>query len=196
MPFYKHMLQKKPTLQDIESIDHEFYNSLVWMRLDQSPILNVMWDEWHNNIFPSVHTLCLNAYPLCHISTPPNLRYILYAHSFRDNNIEECGLEMFFSCDFEVLGVVKSHELTVGGATKQVTEQNKNEYIELVLLRRCGQWLCHDGIGSHRLLTQWRFKRGVEEQMKAFMDGFSEVVPLHWLQCFDERELEVIDHFD
>ena len=25
--------------------------------------------------------------------------------------------------------------------------------------------------------------------MKAFMDGFSEVVPLHWLQCFDEREL-------
>ena len=27
--------------------------------------------------------------------------------------------------------------------------------------------------------------------MKAFMDGFSEVVPLHWLQCFDERELEV-----
>ena len=135
-----------------------------------SPILNVMWDEWHNNIFPSVHTLCLNAYPLCHISTPPNLRY---AHSFRDNNIEECGLEMFFSCDFEVLGVVKSHELTVGGATKQVTEKNKNEYIELVLLRRCGQWLCHDGIGSHRLLTQWRFKRGVEVQMKAFMDGFS-----------------------
>ncbi|KAL5499677.1 hypothetical protein EMCRGX_G011134 [Ephydatia muelleri] len=120
MPFYKQMLQKKLTLQDIESIDHEFYNSLVWMR---------------------------------------------------DNNIEECGLEMFFSCDFEVLGVVKSHELTVGGATRQVTEQNKNEYIEL--------------------LTQWRFKRGVEEQMKAFMDGFSDVVPLHWLQCFDERELEI-----
>ena len=41
---------------------------------------------------------------------------------------------MFFSCDFEVLGEVKSHELTEGGATKQVTEQNKNEYIELVFL--------------------------------------------------------------
>ena len=49
----------------------------------------------------------------------------------------------------------------------------------------------YDEIGPFRLITQWRFKRGVEEQMKAFMDGFSEVVPLQWLQCFDERELEV-----
>ena len=27
--------------------------------------------------------------------------------------------------------------------------------------------------------------------MKAFMDGFNEVVPLQWLQYFDEREIEV-----
>lgn len=43
-----------------------------------------------------------------------------------------------------------------------------------------------------RLMTQWRFKRGVEEQTKAFLDGFNEVVPLHWLQFFDERELELM----
>ena len=42
------------------------------------------------------------------------------------------------------------------------------------------------------LMTQWRFSRGVEEQTKAFLEGFSEVVPLQWLQYFDERELEVI----
>lgn len=41
------------------------------------------------------------------------------------------------------------------------------------------------------LITQWMFNRGVEEQMKAFLDGFSEVLPLQWLQYFDERELEV-----
>ena len=40
-------------------------------------------------------------------------------------------------------------------------------------------------------MTDWRFKRGVEEQSKAFLDGFNEVVPLQWLQYFDERELEV-----
>lgn len=40
-------------------------------------------------------------------------------------------------------------------------------------------------------MTQWRFTRGVEEQTKAFLEGFNEVVPLQWLQYFDERELEV-----
>ena len=43
-----------------------------------------------------------------------------------------------------------------------------------------------------RLVLQWRLKRGVQEQTKAFLDGFNEVVPLHWLQFFDERELELM----
>lgn len=42
-----------------------------------------------------------------------------------------------------------------------------------------------------RLMTQWRFNRGIEEQTKAFLDGFNEVVPLYWLQYFDEKEIEV-----
>jgi hypothetical protein len=40
-------------------------------------------------------------------------------------------------------------------------------------------------------MTEWRFSRGVQEQTKAFLDGFNEVVPLQWLQYFDEKELEV-----
>lgn len=40
-------------------------------------------------------------------------------------------------------------------------------------------------------MTQWRFNRGIEEQTKAFLDGFNEVVPLYWLQYFDEKEIEV-----
>ncbi|XP_064393564.1 NEDD4-like E3 ubiquitin-protein ligase WWP2 [Halichondria panicea] len=121
MPFYKQMLGKKLTIQDLESVDPEFYNSLIWIK---------------------------------------------------ENDIEECGMEMFFSVDFEELGVVKSHELKVGGEEILVTEENKEEYVELVL--------------------QWRLKRGVEEQTKSFLDGFNEVVPLHWLQFFDERELELM----
>lgn len=45
--------------------------------------------------------------------------------------------------------------------------------------------------GLLSLLTDWRFTRGVEEQTKAFLDGFNEVVPLEWLRYFDEKELEV-----
>lgn len=48
---------------------------------------------------------------------------------FRDNNIEECGLEMFFSVDKEILGEITTHELKEGGGDIQVTEENKEEYI-------------------------------------------------------------------
>lgn len=121
MPFYKRMLNKKLTMKDIESIDPEFYNSLVWIK---------------------------------------------------DNNIDECGLEMWFSVDFEVLGQVIHHELKPSGDKERVTEANKEHYLHLV--------------------TQWRMTRGIEEQTSAFLDGFNEVVPLEWLKYFDERELELM----
>ncbi|KAK7504720.1 hypothetical protein BaRGS_00004206 [Batillaria attramentaria] len=90
----------------------------------------------------------------------------------KENNIEECGLELYFCADFEVLGKIEQHELKPGGADIRVTEENKEEYLNL--------------------MTQWRFTRGVEEQTKAFLEGFNEVVPLQWLQYFDERELELM----
>lgn len=34
LPFYKRMLSKKLTIKDLESIDPEFYNSLIWIRLE------------------------------------------------------------------------------------------------------------------------------------------------------------------
>lgn len=81
MPFYKRMLNKKLTTKDIESIDPEFYNSLVWVR---------------------------------------------------DNSIDECGLELWFSVDFEVLGQIIHHELKDNGDKEKVTEENKEEYLSLM----------------------------------------------------------------
>lgn len=43
-----------------------------------------------------------------------------------------------------------------------------------------------------RMIVEWRFKRGVVEQTEAFLKGFNEVLPMYWLQNFDERELEVL----
>ena len=79
---------------------------------------------------------------------------------------------MFFSVDFELLGEIKTFELKPGGGEIRVTEENKTEYLELV--------------------CNWRMSRGIEEQTKAFLEGFNEVVPLEWLQYFDERELELM----
>uniref|UniRef100_A0A8C2KZL2 E3 ubiquitin-protein ligase n=1 Tax=Cyprinus carpio TaxID=7962 RepID=A0A8C2KZL2_CYPCA len=121
LPFYKRILNKPLTLKDLESIDPEFYNSLIWIK---------------------------------------------------DNNIEECGLEMFFSVDKEILGEVSTHELKPDGGNIQVTEENKEEYI--------------------RLVAEWRLSRGVEEQTQAFFEGFNEVLPQQYLQYFDAKELEVM----
>lgn len=121
LPFYKQMLGKPLTTKDLESIDPEFYNSLLWVK---------------------------------------------------ENSIEECDLEMFFAADYEVLGQIKNHELKPDGSNIKVTDENKEEYI--------------------KLMTEWRFTRGQEEQTKAFLDGFNDVIPLEWLHYFDERELELL----
>uniref|UniRef100_A0AAQ6AFE3 E3 ubiquitin-protein ligase n=1 Tax=Amphiprion ocellaris TaxID=80972 RepID=A0AAQ6AFE3_AMPOC len=121
LPFYKRMLDKKPTLKDLESIDPEFYNSIMWVK---------------------------------------------------ENDLEECGVELYFAQDMEILGKVSTHQLKDDGENVLVTKENKEEYISL--------------------LTDWRFTRGVEEQTKAFLDGFNEVVPLEWLRYFDEKELELM----
>ncbi|GLD55021.1 NEDD4-like E3 ubiquitin-protein ligase WWP1 [Lates japonicus] len=83
LPFYKRMLNKKLILKDLESIDPEFYNSLIWIR---------------------------------------------------DNNIEECGLEMYFY-GVMILGKITSHDLKPDGANVLVTEENKEEYIRSLLLQ-------------------------------------------------------------
>lgn len=121
LPFYKRILNKPLGLNDLESIDPEFYNSLIWIK---------------------------------------------------DNNIEECGLEMFFSVDKEILGEITTHELKPDGGNVLVTEENKEEYI--------------------RLVAEWRLSRGVEEQTQAFFEGFNEVLPQQYLQYFDAKELEVM----
>ncbi|XP_015252085.1 PREDICTED: E3 ubiquitin-protein ligase Itchy-like [Cyprinodon variegatus] len=95
-----------------------------------------------------------------------------YGGVSRDNNIEDCGLEMFFSVDKEILGEISTHELKPGGGDIPVTEENKEEYIKLV--------------------AEWRLFRGVEDQMQAFFEGFNEILPQQYLQYFDAKELEVM----
>lgn len=70
-----------------------------------------------------------------------NLLLIFSITLYRENSIEECGLELYFSVDFEVLGQIQSHDLCEGGADKRVDDSNKEEYL--------------------RLMTDWRFSRGI-----------------------------------
>lgn len=232
LPFYKRILNKPLALKDLESIDPEFYNSLMWIKWVRRMVLTAAWKQicyslkvQKTNKQTKNLTLSfwcssrVNSIPICGIkivcmyevftqttdqsrgrlgsflsaaSVPQNtlccwvqsiwnqptnrnetkvvkirshdktfvddlswnpskaavLKYsipdgwlppnvvALPPHQltqvlvlFRDNDIEECGLEMFFSVDKEILGEISTHELKPGGGDIQVTEENKEEYI-------------------------------------------------------------------
>ena len=50
----------------------------------------------------------------------------------RENNLEECGVELYFAQDMEILGKVSTHQLKDDGENELVTEENKEEYIRSV----------------------------------------------------------------
>ena len=72
----------------------------------------------------------------------------------------------------EAFGQINSHELKEGGIDLPVTEDNKHEYIDLML--------------------RWRLDRGVAKQMESFKKGFCEVMPVNLLYNFDAQELEFL----
>ncbi|KFB37895.1 AGAP000787-PA-like protein [Anopheles sinensis] len=118
-PFYKMMLQKPIELKDMEAVDTEYYNSLVWIK-----------------------------------------------------EYDPSELALTFCVDEETFGATSQRELKPNGAEISVTEENKDEYIKLVI--------------------EWRFVSRVQEQMSAFLDGFGSLVPLNLLKIFDENELELL----
>ncbi|XP_032574163.1 E3 ubiquitin-protein ligase Nedd-4 isoform X12 [Drosophila sechellia] len=118
-PFYKMMLQKPIDLKDMESVDTEYYNSLMWIKENDPRIL-----------------------------------------------------ELTFCLDEDVFGQKSQHELKPGGANIDVTNENKDEYIKLVI--------------------EWRFVARVKEQMSSFLDGFGSIIPLNLIKIFDENELELL----
>lgn len=118
-PFYKMMLQKPIDLRDMESVDMEYYNSLLWIK---------------------------------------------------ENDPSE--LMLTFCLDEETLGQTTQRELKANGADIEVTNENKDEYIRLVI--------------------EWRFVARVKEQMSSFLEGFGSICPLALLKIFDENELELL----
>lgn len=45
---------------------------------------------------------------------------------------------------------------------------------------------------DYSLITEWRISKRVEEQFKAFKEGFNQLIPQDLVNVFDERELELL----
>ncbi|XP_053144341.1 E3 ubiquitin-protein ligase NEDD4-like isoform X3 [Hemicordylus capensis] len=81
-------------------------------------------------------------------------------------------LDLMFCIDEENFGQTYQVDLKPNGSDITVTNENKREYIDLVI--------------------QWRFVNRVQKQMNAFLEGFTELLPTDLIKIFDENELELL----
>ncbi|KAK7943050.1 putative ubiquitin-protein ligase [Apiospora aurea] len=89
-----------------------------------------------------------------------------------DNDISGGILEQTFSTEDERFGVIHVEDLIPGGRDIDVTNDNKKEYVDL--------------------MVKWRIEKRIEEQFQAFKEGFHELIPQDLINVFDERELELL----
>jgi len=82
------------------------------------------------------------------------------------------SLDLVFISESDVYGQKVEHELKPNGKNIKVTNENKKEFIELII--------------------QWRFVQRIEKQMSNFMKGFNEIVPQRCIQIFDPKEFELL----
>jgi E3 ubiquitin-protein ligase HUWE1 len=117
---YKKILGKSVSIKDMETLDLDYYKSLLWML---------------------------------------------------ENDITDIITETF-SIEAEDYGEQKVIDLKPGGRDIAVTEENKQEYVQLVV--------------DYRLL------KSVKDQMEHFLQGFHDVIPKDVVAIFDEQELELL----
>uniref|UniRef100_A0A4W6CHG8 E3 ubiquitin-protein ligase n=1 Tax=Lates calcarifer TaxID=8187 RepID=A0A4W6CHG8_LATCA len=79
-------------------------------------------------------------------------------------------LDLRFCIDEDNFGQTYQVDLKPSGSDMVVTNENKKEYIDLVI--------------------QWRFVNRVQKQMNAFLEGFTELILIDLIKIFDENELE------
>lgn len=117
---YKRILGKTVSIKDMETLDLDYYKSLLWML---------------------------------------------------ENDITEIITETF-SVETDDFGVTEVVDLTENGRNIPVTEENKHEYVQLVV--------------------EYRLTGSVQAQLEMFLQGFHDIVPPELIAIFNEQELELL----
>ncbi|KAI8817902.1 uncharacterized protein EV422DRAFT_196979 [Fimicolochytrium jonesii] len=81
-------------------------------------------------------------------------------------------LDLTFSTEIDEFGKKQTIDLKPDGRNIPVTEQNKHEYVKLVV--------------NQRLVT------AIHSQIEAFLGGFHDVIPKDLVKIFNEQELELL----
>ncbi|GBM42389.1 E3 ubiquitin-protein ligase HUWE1 [Araneus ventricosus] len=89
-----------------------------------------------------------------------------------EHGVNELGYELTFSVEVQEFGVTEIRDLKPNGRNIPVTEENKNEYVKLV--------------------CQEKMTGAIRKQLKAFLEGFYEIIPKRLISIFNEQELELL----
>jgi hypothetical protein len=113
-----------------------------------------------------------------------------------ENDITDV-LEESFSTTEDRFGELVTIELKPDGESINVTEENKEEYVEVrlavVLFCRPARCVLRTPPSSQsQLLVEHRIAKRVQDQFTAFLEGFCESIPLELIRVFDENELELL----
>ncbi|KAG0367687.1 Ubiquitin-protein ligase E3B [Gamsiella multidivaricata] len=84
-----------------------------------------------------------------------------------EGDVEDLGLT--FSLDEEIFGTHRTIEFMRGGKDIAVTKDNRINYIFK--------------------MSDYRLNKQIQEQSKAFIEGFRSIIPLHWISMFSPQEL-------
>ncbi|CAJ1986263.1 ubiquitin-protein ligase / HECT3 [Leishmania donovani] len=93
-----------------------------------------------------------------------NLNWIM------ENDVTDLGLT--FAVNYDRFGSVEEAELEPNGQDTAVTNANKQQYV--------------------RLLCEFYMTKRTEDQLLRFLKGFYSVIPRREIQCFTEKELELV----
>ncbi|WRT70096.1 uncharacterized protein IL334_007090 [Kwoniella shivajii] len=88
-----------------------------------------------------------------------------------DNDITGV-IDQEFTIEDDQFGEKKIVEIKPGGSAIPVTEENKEEYVKLVV--------------------SYRLDNSIKDQIKAFLDGFYDIIPRQLIQIFEPDQLELL----
>ncbi|PSN48070.1 hypothetical protein C0J52_03451 [Blattella germanica] len=100
---------------------------------------------------------------------PIMYRNLLFLKSY-EGDVADLGLD--FTVLNDELGETRVDELKSGGSNIPVTASNRIEYIHL--------------------MADYKLNKQIRAQCNAFKQGLANVVPLEWLQMFNNKELQVL----
>ncbi|XP_054708625.1 E3 ubiquitin-protein ligase HUWE1-like [Uloborus diversus] len=89
-----------------------------------------------------------------------------------EHAVKELGYELTFSVEVQEFGVTEIRDLKPDGRNLPVCEENKHDYVKLV--------------------CQEKMTGAIRKQLKAFLEGFYEIIPKRLISIFNEQELELL----